>query len=172
MYHALNVPPSQTPPKTLHYSPMLHNALVALALGFLDEPFRNLKTRQCYAIHAKSFMKAECRKPNLSAVRALSVLGSFHSSQGDRTVGHMYLGMACSCLCRWDTDIYLVQVWVHAWAKLVSDFQPPLLLNSKGLCWLILVCSALKFRLRETWAYGRCRKTCSRLGKLDQFYRG
>jgi hypothetical protein len=100
MYRALNVPLFQTPPNTPHYSPMLHNALLTLALAFLDEPFRNLKTRECYAIHAKSFIEAECQKPNLSAVRALSVLGSFHSSQGDQTLGYMYFGTTFSFLYR------------------------------------------------------------------------
>ena len=97
MYRALKVPPTQTPPKTPHYSPMLHNALVALALAFMDEPLKDLKIRQCYAIHAKSYIEAEGRKPNLSGVLALSILGSFHSSQGDQTLGYMYFGITfCS----------------------------------------------------------------------------
>lgn len=100
MYRALCKPPSQTPPKTPHYSPMLHNALVALALAFLDEPFRDLKMRMQYASHAKGFIEDECRKPNLSVVQALSVLASFHSSKGDQTVGYMYFGMTSPFLCR------------------------------------------------------------------------
>ena len=99
MYRALCIPPFQEPPKTPHYSPMLHNALVALALGFADEPLNDFKTRQIYASLAKSFIEDECRKPNLSVVHALSILASFHSSQGDQTLGYMYFGMT-SCLCR------------------------------------------------------------------------
>lgn len=95
MYRALSVPHSQAPPRTPHYSPMLHNALVALALAFADDPkLRDLKSRQCFANYAKSFIEAECRKPNLSVVHALSVLSSFHSSQGDQTLGYMYFGMS------------------------------------------------------------------------------
>ena len=100
MYRALSIPPTQTPPKTPHYSPMLHNALVALALAFSDEPFNDFKTRQIYAIAAKSFIEAECRKPNLSVVHALSVLASYHSSQGDQTLGYMYFGMTSSLIDR------------------------------------------------------------------------
>ncbi|KAF8961449.1 hypothetical protein BDZ97DRAFT_1829377, partial [Flammula alnicola] len=86
MYRALSTP---------HYSPMLHNALVALGLAFLDEHrFRDLKARQYFANTAKSFIEAECRKPNLSVVHALSILASFHSSQGDQTLGYMYFGMS------------------------------------------------------------------------------
>ena len=98
MYRALSVPPSQTPPQTTHYSPMLHNALVALALSFSDEPFNDFKTKQIYASTAKSFIEDECRKPNLSIVQALSILASYHSSQGDQALGYMYFGMTSS-LC-------------------------------------------------------------------------
>lgn len=90
---------------------MLHNALVALALAFLDEPkLRDLKTRRYYANTAKSFIEAECRSPNLSVVHALSILGSFHSTQGEQTLGYMYFGMTFSFPCRWDTNTHLVQV--------------------------------------------------------------
>ena len=94
MFRALRLPPSQPTPKTPHYSPMLHNALVALALALLDEPYNDFKIRQVYASRAKSFIEAECRKPNLSVVHALSVLASFHCSHGDQTLGYMYFGMS------------------------------------------------------------------------------
>lgn len=103
MYRALCVPRSQPPPKTPHYSPMLHNALVALALAFLDEPeLRDLKARQYFANTAKSFIEAECEKPNISVVHALSILASYHSSQGDQTLGYMYFGM-CNCILQLHT---------------------------------------------------------------------
>jgi len=95
MYRALSVPRSQPPPKAPHYSPMLHNALVALALAFVDEPeLRDLKARQYFANTAKSFIEAECEKPNIGVVHALSILASYHSSQGDQTLGYMYFGMS------------------------------------------------------------------------------
>jgi len=94
LYRACSSPTHESPPKTPHYSPMLHNALVSLALAFLDEPqFNDIKVRQQYANMAKSFIEPECRKPNLSVVHALSMLASFHSSQGDQTLGYMYFGM-------------------------------------------------------------------------------
>ncbi|KAF9531094.1 fungal-specific transcription factor domain-containing protein [Crepidotus variabilis] len=95
MYRALSGPRSQEPPKTAHYSPMLHNAVVALALAFLDDPrFRDLRARQYFAEKAKSYMENECQKPNISVVQALSLLASFHSSQGDQTLGYLYFGMS------------------------------------------------------------------------------
>ncbi|KAF9555002.1 hypothetical protein CPC08DRAFT_643525, partial [Agrocybe pediades] len=95
MYRACSAPLNAPPPKTPHYSPMLHNALVSLALAFLDDPqFCDIRVRQHYANMAKSFIESECRKPNLSVVHALSLLASFHSSQGDQTLGYMYFGMS------------------------------------------------------------------------------
>lgn len=73
---------------------MLHNALLALALAFSDDPrLCNPKSRQYFARKAKNYIEAECRSPNISVVHALSFLSSFHSSLGEQTLGYMYFGM-------------------------------------------------------------------------------
>ncbi|KAF9497538.1 hypothetical protein BDN71DRAFT_1387474, partial [Pleurotus eryngii] len=95
MWRALSVPVSQTPPKTSHYSPMLHNALIALASAFSDDPrVRDLKARRYFASEAKSYIDAECQMPNICVVHALSILASFHSAQGEQTLGYTYFGMS------------------------------------------------------------------------------
>ncbi|TFK73147.1 hypothetical protein BDN72DRAFT_247720 [Pluteus cervinus] len=95
MHRALSVPVSQPAPKTAHYSPMLHNALIALGSGFSDDPkVRDLKARRYFASAAKNYLEAECASPNLSVVQALSILGSFHSSQGEQTLGYLFFGMS------------------------------------------------------------------------------
>lgn len=72
---------------------MLHNALLALGMAFSDDPrVRDLGTRQRFAAVAKQLMETECTTPNLSVVQALSILGSFHSSQGEQTLGYLYFG--------------------------------------------------------------------------------
>jgi hypothetical protein len=72
---------------------MLHNALIALASAFSDNHrIRDLKSRQYFADLAKSYIDKECQTPNISVVHALSILGSFHASQGDQTLGYMYFG--------------------------------------------------------------------------------
>lgn len=94
MSRALGVPRSQAPPKTPHYSPMLHNALIALASAFSDDPrIRDRKARQYFAAEAKSLIEAECQRPSISVVQALSILGSYHSSQGEQTLGYLYFGV-------------------------------------------------------------------------------
>lgn len=72
---------------------MLHNALIAVATAFSDNPrIRDLKSRQCFASTAKGYIEAECQQPNISVVHALSVLGSYHSGLGEQTLGYLYFG--------------------------------------------------------------------------------
>jgi hypothetical protein len=95
MFRALSVPATQAAPKTPHYSPMLHNALMSLATAFSDDPrIRDLSSRQYFARKAKTYMEAECHRPNISVLHALSILGSFHSSQGEQTLGYVYFGQS------------------------------------------------------------------------------
>ncbi|KAF8624671.1 hypothetical protein AX17_007002 [Amanita inopinata Kibby_2008] len=95
MYRSLSSPRHQAPPKTPHYSAMLHNALIAVASAFSDDPrIRDLKSRRYFAAEAQSYFEIECQKPNLSTMHALSILASFHSSQGDQSSGYMYFGMS------------------------------------------------------------------------------
>jgi hypothetical protein len=93
MYRAISVPPTQSRPKTTHYSPMLHNALISVATAFSDDPsVRDPKSRQRFASAAKSYIEAECQEPNISVVHGLSFLGSYHSSLGEQTLGYLYFG--------------------------------------------------------------------------------
>ncbi|KDQ56260.1 hypothetical protein JAAARDRAFT_36436 [Jaapia argillacea MUCL 33604] len=95
MHVSLSVPPTEDPPKTHHYSPMLHNALLSLALAFSDKPYlRDVNTRRLFASKAKADIEKECEKPNISVVHALSLVGSFHSTQGEQTLGFMYFGIS------------------------------------------------------------------------------
>lgn len=94
MCRVLSVPSSQPPPRTSHYSPMLHNALVAVAMAFSDDPrICDLRSRQYFATKARSYIESECQSPNISVVHALSILASFHCSLGEHTLGYMYIGM-------------------------------------------------------------------------------
>ncbi|KAG6884678.1 hypothetical protein C0993_009021 [Termitomyces sp. T159_Od127] len=94
MHETLSTPRSQTPPQTVHYSPMLHNSLLAVATAFSDDPrIRDLKARQAFATLAKSHVETECQQPNISVVHALSCLGSYHSGLGEQTLGYLYFGM-------------------------------------------------------------------------------
>lgn len=95
MHETLSTPRSQTLPKTVHYSPMLHNSLLAVATAFSDDPrIRDLKARQTFATLAKSYVETECQQPNISVVHALSCLGSYHSGLGEQTLGYLYFGMS------------------------------------------------------------------------------
>ncbi|KAJ7628379.1 hypothetical protein FB45DRAFT_918143 [Roridomyces roridus] len=96
MYAALSVPRCQQPPRTPQYSPMLHNALLALCGIFSDDPrIRDPKTRRHFADTAQGLLEAECRRPDVSLVHALAFLGTYHSNNSDRIMGELYFGM-CS----------------------------------------------------------------------------
>ncbi|KAJ4490322.1 hypothetical protein J3R30DRAFT_3420874 [Lentinula aciculospora] len=96
MYRYLSVHRTVSPPKTSHYSPMLHNALLAVATGFSDDPqIRDYKARKYFADEAKRLMDFEIQRPNVSVVHALSMLGSFHSSSGEQGLGYVYFGIGC-----------------------------------------------------------------------------
>ncbi|ORY32910.1 fungal-specific transcription factor domain-domain-containing protein [Naematelia encephala] len=84
--------------KTSHYSPMLHNAILAIALGFCDEPYlRSQATRKIFAKHAKSFLDHEGGKPSVATVQALAHLASYHSLAAEHNLGWLYIGMALRC---------------------------------------------------------------------------
>ncbi|KAJ7028673.1 hypothetical protein C8F04DRAFT_50712 [Mycena alexandri] len=94
MYRALSVPISHAPPRTPNYSPMLHNALFAVSAIFSDDPYiRDATTRLHFADAAKACIEAECKKPDLSFVQALALLGTFFGDLGDRIYGDLYFGM-------------------------------------------------------------------------------
>jgi len=98
MHRCLTMPNSSPPLKTAHYSPMLHNALLAVATAFSDNPaIKDPATRQRFADKAKSCLESECEMPKLSAMTALSILANYHSSTNHPTLGYIYFGMV-TCL--------------------------------------------------------------------------
>lgn len=93
MQRALTLPPSAPPPKTPHYSPMLHNAILALAAAFSDDPnVHRVEFRRYFAIRAKSYLESDCLQPSVALVSALSLLATFHSSRGEQSLGYLYAG--------------------------------------------------------------------------------
>ncbi|TFY82464.1 hypothetical protein EWM64_g1549 [Hericium alpestre] len=94
MYKVLSVPHSEAP-RASHYSPMLHNALISLALAFSDDPaLKHITMRRVFATEAKRYFEEECSRPKLSAVMALEFIATFHSTQGDHQLGYMYFGIS------------------------------------------------------------------------------
>jgi len=72
---------------------MLHNAMLAVATAFSDDPFtKDPDTRQRYADKAKSFLENECELPKLSAMTGLSILANYYSSTNHPTLGYIYFG--------------------------------------------------------------------------------
>lgn len=98
MQRALTLPPSATIPRLTHYSPMLHNALLALATAYSDDPaMQRIEFRRIFARRAKSYIEKDALTPNVCFVSALSLLSTFHSSRGEQSLGYLYAGAQCEC---------------------------------------------------------------------------
>jgi hypothetical protein len=95
MYTALYTPHVG---KTPHYSPLLHNAILAIALAFSDDAYlRSAATRRIFADHAKSFMDGEGERPTVATAQAFAHLASYHSLAAEHNLGWLYIGMALRC---------------------------------------------------------------------------
>lgn len=80
-------------PQINHYSPMLHNFVVAVALAFASDPkLRQRSLRDKFIAHGKLDLDSEVRRPTLSTVQSLALLSSYFSGLGDQTLGFMYFG--------------------------------------------------------------------------------
>nr|XP_019046774.1 hypothetical protein I302_03377 [Kwoniella bestiolae CBS 10118]OCF25704.1 hypothetical protein I302_03377 [Kwoniella bestiolae CBS 10118] len=78
-----------------NYSPMLHNAILSLALAYSDEPhLRAVPTRRVYFQEAMRLQDDECVAPNIATIQALALLSSYQSTLGQFDLGWMYFGRA------------------------------------------------------------------------------
>ncbi|KAJ7291268.1 hypothetical protein C8J57DRAFT_1043741 [Mycena rebaudengoi] len=94
MHRALSVPESQPPPKTPNYSPMLHNAILALASAFSDDPrIQDTRAKESFMAAARDRLEAECQKPDLSLVHALGLMGIYLTNQGAVVLGDCHHAM-------------------------------------------------------------------------------
>jgi hypothetical protein len=89
MHEAMNDPTAQTP----HYSPLLHNAILSVALCYADEEhLRFPGTRKIFAQQAKRFIDNDCANPTVATVQGLVTLSSYHSLEGEYNLGWIYVG--------------------------------------------------------------------------------
>ncbi|KAK7042491.1 Zn(2)-C6 fungal-type domain-containing protein [Favolaschia claudopus] len=95
MYRALSVPRSEKPPRTPHYSPMLHNAVLAISTIYSDDPhIRDPKTRQFFAKRAREYLVVEIKKPNISVVHAVGFIGTYLADIGEQLEAELFFGMS------------------------------------------------------------------------------
>ena len=86
-----------TTPSSVHYSPMLHNAMLALAMAFSNEPhLRNLDNRMKFVAKARSYALEEMEVPTLSGILAFSYLSSFFSGTGQHSAASSYFGQCAT----------------------------------------------------------------------------
>ncbi|EJC99123.1 uncharacterized protein FOMMEDRAFT_160686 [Fomitiporia mediterranea MF3/22] len=86
---------STTLPRLAHYSPFMHNMLLAVATAFSSDPdIRKPETRARFAEEGKTYIEEECSQPNISTVQGLGLLASYYSGLGKQTLGFTYFGMS------------------------------------------------------------------------------
>jgi len=89
MHEAMSNPTAQTP----HYSPLLHNAILSVALCYADEEhLRFPGTRKIFAQQAKRYIDSDCANPTVATVQGLVTLSSYHSLEGEYNLGWIYVG--------------------------------------------------------------------------------
>ncbi|KAF8313798.1 hypothetical protein DL93DRAFT_2167602 [Clavulina sp. PMI_390] len=82
-------------PNLAHYSPMLHNVILAISLAFSDIPeMRSREFRDKFIVEAKKWHDQEMEHPNLSTVQGLALLSTYYSSWGEHTLGWNTFGTA------------------------------------------------------------------------------
>lgn len=82
-------------PKAVHYTPMLHNAILSIALAYSDDTHLSKRsTRAKFVEKAKSTLETECSRPSLACVHALAYIASFYSGEGEQTLGFLFFGMS------------------------------------------------------------------------------
>ena len=95
MIRAITLPPNTPLPRFTHYSPFLHNIILAMALRLSDDLTLNTASnRMMFAAAAEMYMSRELPRPTLATVQALAIKSSYHSTLGDHTGGWAYFGMA------------------------------------------------------------------------------
>ncbi|TDL25413.1 hypothetical protein BD410DRAFT_785348 [Rickenella mellea] len=94
MHLILHAPTSSPLPRSAHYSPFLHNAMLAVASAFSDEEGVRGEGGRIFAERARGYVEGECERPSLGAVQALAMLASYYSGMGQQTIGFMYFGMS------------------------------------------------------------------------------
>ncbi|KZT38249.1 hypothetical protein SISSUDRAFT_774606 [Sistotremastrum suecicum HHB10207 ss-3] len=88
-----HAPPSAL--RTAHYSPFLHNSILAIATALSDYPqIKADANRLMFADAAKSVFEDECKRPTISTVSGFSFLSSFHSGRNEHALGFVYIGLS------------------------------------------------------------------------------
>lgn len=95
MVRTVMLPPHIPLARFAHYSPFLHNIMLAIALMWSDEEhLQQASTRAIFASKAETYLSVEISRPTLATVQGLALKSSYHSTLGDHAGGWSYFGLA------------------------------------------------------------------------------
>ncbi|GJN93253.1 hypothetical protein Rhopal_006300-T1 [Rhodotorula paludigena] len=82
------------PSRTSFYSPLLHNAIIALACALSnDTRVSDRSAARACAARAKALLEDEGERPQLSTQQGLLLVGSYHSGNSLQGLGYLYSGI-------------------------------------------------------------------------------
>lgn len=94
-------------PHLQHYSVVLHNAIMSIALGFSGHAhLRSRAVRDNFAGLAKVFVDEEYRHPTLSTIQGLTLLSIYYCGVSELNLGFMHFGKSSPPLVGFTVDTY------------------------------------------------------------------
>ncbi|GAA5948610.1 hypothetical protein JCM21900_005189 [Sporobolomyces salmonicolor] len=89
----LSINSHNPPSRTSNYGPLLHNAILAIACSYSDDPrVRGTTASADLATRAKRALEDEGERPTLATVEGLLLVGSWHSGNGKQGLGYIWGG--------------------------------------------------------------------------------
>jgi hypothetical protein len=81
--------------RTSHYSPVLHNAILAIACEYSDDPRASNEEVGALLLRAAQHeLFAEGDRPSLSTVQGTLLMGQYFMCNGKHGLGYFYAGIA------------------------------------------------------------------------------
>jgi hypothetical protein len=100
-------------PETDHYSPMLHNVMIAIGSGHRSD--LGLESIRNFVTHAKTCWDEATMRPSLAILQSLLLLSTYHQGTGEYVCGWMYMAMANRlALCRRSCPLLILCVLIDS----------------------------------------------------------
>jgi hypothetical protein len=92
--------------RSAHYSPMLHNAILAVVWPMVGERPNSLDRAERFMDQALQWFHVEIDRATLCTISALEVIAVYYAGQGEPSRGWLYFGLATS-IAQASTPVFL-----------------------------------------------------------------
>lgn len=94
MHACLSLTPGSGPTRTSHYSPVLHNALLASACQLSDDIRANDSVAAALLRASQHELFIEGDRPTLSTIQGVLLIANYFTCIGKHGLGYFYAGIA------------------------------------------------------------------------------